>query len=559
MKFARTNTLHRLHRPLSRLLAAVFLGGALFAADAAAQPTEYLLKQILIETTIDSAERLTKQPDRGFVVVPTPVSGIDASDLAKVLAAAENRPINERLLVALAQVIQAYFRQRDYPIATAIIPQQKISDGAVRVAVLLGKFRDIKIQGNRWFSESLIREKLRVERGELLRLSELDQALTWTNNSPFRRVRVHIDPIPDSGEANLIIGVEERFPLRAHASFDNGGNDVIGSHRIFGGASYGNLWGKDHEFSYQMVTTNLSRKYLAHAVNYRIPLPWRHHLQASASYSRARPDFFDGLFVQDGKNLTTELRYSAPIKNRWLPLEAFGSLNYKQSNNNLEFGGSEVEASSIDTFLVNFGFSSLRRDQRGAWLAGVSVSASPGDFNSRNTDAAFAPVRFGAKARYLVGNLTLQRALALGGGWELNSKLLVQAASTNLMSGEQITIGGATSVRGFQENTFVGDRGFVLTQEIQPPVRSKPVDLGPNRRRSLDYRPIFFFDAGSTDFKHRIGIDRRHAALASVGLGLRAAIAGSLSFALDHGWQVTRLPNPQPHRYRTHVKVAFAY
>lgn len=516
------------------------------------------LRQILLETSAEAAEKLTLVPGAGFVVVPPHLSFLDAAEIRPLLAAAEGRPIEERLLVAIAHVIQSYLRKKDFPIGTAVIPQQRVTDGALRVVVFLGKFREIRVQGNRWFSETLIREKLRVEKGEVIRLSALDRAANWTNSSAFRRVRLHVDPIPNTDEANLIVGVEERLPLRLNASFDNGGNEVIGNQRFIAGATYGNVWGEDHVLSYQFVTTNLTRKYKGHAINYHVPLPWRHQLQFSASYSRARPEFFDGLFVQDGKTLTADLRYSATLLRGRTPIEAFAGLGFKESNNNLEFGGTSVQNTMTNTFQAMAGASMVLRDRRGGWLFALSTSASPGNLNSRNTDEQFAETRFGARSRYLTANFSLQRALILPFGWEFSSRANLQWSSTNLLTNEQFTIGGANSVRGYQENTFIGDEGFMLGNELASPLRRFPVYFTRNKA-PVEARVVGFFDAAKVSYKHELPTDRRLVAIASVGIGVRASLPGRFVLSADHGRQLSQLPFLQDHRYRTHLKIAMSY
>lgn len=527
------------------------------AASAAA--TAYPLRQILIAESVEAASKLTFVPNGGFVVLSPALSFVNAKELTKLLAAGENRLIDDRLLVAIAQVVEGFLRRNDFPIATAIIPQQKITDGSLRVAVLLGKFREIRFQGNRWFSDSLLRDKLHVERGEVLRLSDLERAVNWTNDSPFRRIRVHIDPIPNSDEANLIVGVQERLPLRLSGSVDNGGNEVIGQYRFVAGVSYGNMWGRDHSASYQFVTTDKPSIYKAHGLNYRVPLAWRHTLQLTASYAHATPTFYEGLFAQDGENASVDLRYSVPLKSGDSPLEAFASLGYKQSNNNLEFGGTQVQNSKTDSFGLSLGLSKIRRDTKGAWILGATVTGSPGGINSRNRDAVFGNARIGAEASYVYGNLTLQRLLVLTKGWELNSRAALQVSSGKLLANEQFAGGGASTARGYDENSILGDEGFALSNEILSPVHRKALPFLGKSRAPLEARYLFFFDAVRSSLKHAYSFDRPLRPLASVGVGLRMSLPNNFAFTADYGWQLTRLAPGIDRDSKGHLKLVLAY
>ena len=248
---------------LCLLAACLFRGAALAAEPAPAAPAatapavpRIILRQLLFADSLEAAQALQPDPTKGYIVLTGPLAGSDAAELGRRLAAGEGQAISDQLLVGIVQVTTGFFRQRDLPVAEVIIPPQDITKGVIRVAVMRGKLREIKFKGNRWFSDALLRETLRVQRGEIIRLSELDQAINWANTNPFRRVRIHIEPIPDTGEANLHIGVDEKLPLRLAYSYDNTGNDLLGNDRHTAALTYGNVFGLDHQASYQFTTTH---------------------------------------------------------------------------------------------------------------------------------------------------------------------------------------------------------------------------------------------------------------------------------------------------------------
>lgn len=558
--------------------------GSMAATDASAAPAANRpLRQLILGESIDALQTLNPPVESGFVVVSPALATFDITELRKRLSAGEGRPIEERLLAAITQVIEGFFKVQEYPTAAAIVPTQSISDGRVRIVINLGqraksvaatewKIRQVKMQGARWFSESLLREKLRIEQGELVRFSDLDQAISWTNNNPFRRVRVHLEPVPNTGEADLHIAVQDALPLRLTASVDNGGNDIVGRNRYIGGLSYANLWGLDHQISYQYVTTNKPKYYQAHGIDYRVPLAWRHYLQLSGTYFRAQPEFLDGFFLQDGETVTADLRYTVPITQGNNSSELFGALSFKQSNNNLTWDpradNIRVFGTKTDIFQLMLGASAVRRDKRGAWAFGATLTASPGGINSRNTDEAFDAGRFnpqldssrlGATARYAYATLSAQRHLMLGHGWDLMSRAMVQVSQANLLSSEQFTIGGSSSVRGFNENVFAGDHGFLLSNEIVAPAVKTPLPYLTKRRGPLESRFLVFLDMADTAVRRRFASDPPRAALAGAGVGLRASLATNFSLTADYGWQITRLPYQVEDRSRAHVRATFAF
>jgi hemolysin activation/secretion protein len=431
----------------------------------------------------------------------------------------------------------------------------------LRFAVVLGRYNQLEIRGNRWFSNKLLEEKLGIKPGDEISISRLDEAVNWANTNPFRRIQVLLNSVDqEPGKTNLIVGVQEHIPLRFATSYDDTGSDIIGNHHYTESVQFANLWGLDHEISYQYITTEHSHVFQAHSLSYRVPLPWRHYLQLSTSYSKIAPTFFGGLFVQTGENLAANLRYTVPLRGGNNPAEFFAALDFKDSNNDLEYGGGLFQRNTkSDVFQFSTGFSLVRRDTHGAWLFGANLTLSPGHFNSRNTDAVFQNARLGSTARYAYASLSLQRSQTLDHGWEFYSRSYAQISTANLLGSEQLTIGGSSTVRGFDERIFAGDQGFVFSNDLMMPGWKKSLPFVAKTRPPLETRFLVFYDAAQVDYKNRIPSDITFRPLASTGVGVRMSLATNFNLNADYGWQITHLPSATTEHGRAHVKVVLAF
>jgi hemolysin activation/secretion protein len=529
-------------------------------AAAATPATAHPLKQILIAETAEAAQQMNFLPGKDFVVVASSLKNIDGGELAKRLIAAKDRNIDKPLLDAITPVLSTYARQKGYLIVEINIPSQSIADGAVRFAIVPGKFRQIKFVGNRWFTESQLLGNLQVNRGEIVRVPELDAAVSWTNDSnPFRRIQAHVEQVGNSNEADLVIGVQERSPLRVVASADNAGNEALGKEHYTLAATYANLWKLDHSLTYQYITTSRGQYFQGHVLNYRAPLPWHHFVQLNTSYMRATPVLFGGYFNQNAESVGADLRYVVPFKKADNPGEYFANISFKDSNNDLQFGGFSVQSSKVDVFELTVGASKVYRDKRGAWILGFSVTGSPGKINSRNSDATFENARGGAKSSYAYGSFSFQRGLTLDRGWEFISRGNLQLAGGNLISSEQLTIGGASTVRGFDENIFAGDQGFVFDNELIAPTWRRPFSIRGKNFVPVETRFLAFYDAAAVRNVHSFSFDPKFHPLASTGFGVRVNWANVFSLSADYGWQITHLPYAVTEHGRGHVKVTLAY
>lgn len=527
----------------------------------AAQQAPVLRKLILA----DSEEKVLGIPaDAGGTgnLLVKDLPALDNQDLPKLVAPFLGQPISMDLLNALGGVIKQVAIKHDR-IVHLVVPAQPTTDisvGVLRMAVIAGTYRDISIKGNRWFSAKLLESRLGIKPGEEISIARLDEAVNWANTNPFRRVQVMLNQDTQApGKTDLIVGVEERVPVRLAFAFDDTGNALIGKDHYTSILQYGNMFGLDHQITYQFITTDHSHVYQAHALDYRIPLKWKHFLQISGMISKARPTFNYGLFTQDARNIAGSVRYTVPLKGGDNPVEWYGLLDFKQSNNNLEYGGFQVISAQNDLFHVGTGISIVRRNERGAWMFGVNLMASPGDINSRNTIDALSAARLGAKARYAYGNVSIQRLTKLPAGMDWVVKGFGQLATDNMLGSEQFTIGGSATVRGYEERIFAGEQGFALTNELMLPAVGFKLPLIDKRRPPMEVRTSIFHDYAKVAYRHRYASDIEMTPLSSVGGSLRLSLQPNFGASFDYGWQLNTTPYPQKAQRRGHLKVSLAF
>ncbi|HUR58706.1 MAG TPA: ShlB/FhaC/HecB family hemolysin secretion/activation protein [Opitutaceae bacterium] len=552
-------------RSVSVIVLSLLASALSFAADA---PEIYPLKKLLLADSEAKATALAAEVSSTGLVYAQELPLYATAEFEAVVAPYAGRPISIEMVNELIAAIMRYAGTHDYLIARVLVPQgQRIDSGVLRLAVILGRYADFAFQGNnRWFSQKLIRQRLGLKPGDEVRLSTLEEAVNWLNTNPFRQVKVLVNEVPNQpGKGQLVLNVQETLPLRAAFSFDDTGNDIIGKHHYAGLISYGNLWGQDHQASYNFITTDNPKVYQGHALEYRAPLPSRHFVQFTANYVRTNPTFAGGFFTQKGENLSTDLRYTIPLRSGNQPRDLWFGVNFKESNNNLAFGGTQLFNSKTDTFHVFGGYSMVSRDTRGAWLLAGTVNVSPGNINSRNTTAALAATRSGAHASYIYGTLSAQRLQALPHQWQVWWRANLQVSSHNLISGEQLLIGGANTVRGYEENVFAGENGFVFDTDLMTPALRKKIPFLPQKAPPLETRLLAFLDMAKTEYKERFASDIILASIASTGVGIRSSLGNNFSLSFDYGWQLMHMPRQASQRKgppldsRGHIKVVLAF
>jgi hemolysin activation/secretion protein len=509
----------------------------------------------------------TGRSDAKGVVVDGDLELLDSENFQQRFEGFLQQPISLNLLDQITREVVRYYRDNDRPVVDALaLDGQDITDGVLQIAVILGKRGDVRVEGAKHFSAKKLASKIRVSKDDTLTKRKLEQDIAWLNNNPFRTVNVLFERGKKFGETDLVVNVDDRFPLRVYAGAEDSGTELTGKQRYLTGFNWGNVFGLDHQLNYQFITSSDSDALDAHSFNYVAPLSWRHTLSVFGASVKSDPAVTEEGFDLGGENDQLGLRYSIPLsKYKKLNHELVLGYDYKRSNNNLEFGGESV----FDTFTTisqfSLSYSGSVIDKWGATSFGGTVNVSPGDTINGNSDAEFAASRESASSDYTYGRFNLSRVTRLPRDFSWVSDLQLQASNRNLLGSEQFGIGGYQTVRGYDSYAAVGDEGVLFKNEIRTPTLSFLKKLNVNvPKEELQF--LLFMDYGSVKnvepLEGEIKTD-----LMSAGVGVRYSIGPNLTFRADYGRQLKALPSIMESTSqstiekdsRVHVGIVFAY
>lgn len=549
---------------LQRLVLFLALACSLNAASA---PEVYLFKRLAVSTSDAATLALAVDVNSPATLYTQGVPLLQTPAFKPVLDRYLGKPISADLVTALKDDIVKFVRDQDRLLAHISIPNQNVSDGTVRItAEVVGQLNQVAFTTSKWFSPKLIEQRLGLKPGDEVRLSALEDAVTWANTNPFRQVKVILNPLAGQpGKADLIVGLQEVMPWRFALVVDNYGNALLGKQRYTGSVQFGNLWGLDHQGSYQLVTTDEPDVYQGHVLSYRIPTEQRHFISINTAYSRVKPTWGpSNEYTQTGINKSIDVRYSIPFRHGANPVEVWAGMSFKRGNNNFEYGGAQQlyqQYRSTDTIQISTGGSYVRRDKRGAWALGGTLNISPGSITGRNDHTTYEETRAGSSPRYLYGTISLQRQHLLNGGWELSARLIAQKSSTNLIGSEQLAIGGPMTVRGYSTNVFAGDEGYMFNVDMLSPTITKSLERLSKKLPPLETRLVLFYDAAQVFYRRQQSFEITMKPLATVGTGIRMSMPNNFGLWFDYGWQLTEphtLFRNHPKRYG-HIKVSLAF
>jgi hemolysin activation/secretion protein len=498
------------------------------------------------------------------------------------------KPVSMQLLQEITRDVILTYRENELPLVNVIIPEQDITSGVVQIVVMTGKVGDVKVEGNRHFSTRLIRENVRLRGGDTVEAKTLIQDLNWLNSNPFREVGLVFTPGARRGETDIILRVNDRPPLRPYLGYEDTGNDLTGDERLVMGFNWGNAWGVDHQFNYQFTSDADFDKFLAHSASYMAPLPWRHRLSLFGSHVDTSADLAGTGFDLSGSSDQASLRYSIPLASlgdyvNALPLvkdyiprimkdylpalpvlrdyvhEVVLGFDYKSSNNNLEFGGTQVFNQQTDILQGLAGYNSALKDPWGATSFGISWYLSPGDWTDNNTDVAFQGSRARADADYIYERASLERVTRLpyDFSWIVKATQQWSPTDTSLLGSEQLGFGGFNTVRGFDERDANGDQGYMFSTEIRTPSRSIAGYWMENARDMVQL--LGFWDYGVAQNNNLLPGEDPNVVLMSAGPGIRVSWNPYFSMRADYGFQLKDDSNNARFSSRLHLGVLLSY
>lgn len=451
-----------------------------------------------------------------------------------------------------------YFREHGRPFVDVSVLPQDITDGVLQILVLQAKVGEVRVMGGKWFDEKAVAGIVRSRPGEALDANAIARDLEWINRNPFRQVDLVYVKGAEFGTANLLLRTVDRFPVRVYAGFDDTGTKVTQNERISAGVNWGNAFGGDRQLDYQFMTSPDLRSFRAHSASLTQPLPWRHLLTVFGSYADIRAKL-PAPFDLSGYNWQASVRYEVPLRGTAALKHSFNAgFDYKQTNNNLTFGGVSVFATKTAIAQFSAGWNGKLKDGLGETSARATGTFSPGRLVPNADNDSYRATRADARAHYVYGKLELNRATRLPLGCELDDAASFQVSDSNLLPSEQLGFGGQDSVRGYDTRAYNADDGWLLSTELRSPAWD---GLARRWKELADkWQVLGFVDFGAGHNHLRLPGERAEAKLLSVGPGVRWNFSTNASLRADYGWQLLNEAEAgRPYASRAHFSAVVRY
>ncbi len=468
-------------------------------------------------------------------------SPVVQATLMTLMSAYIDKPASEESVERMVVAARLVLAQLGYPFSLVYLPPQDVTDGFIHLVVVESKIGELRVEGNKYFSDGSYLSRIPLESGEVLNADAVRTGIDRINLNPFRQSATSFVKGAEPATVDLVIKANDRIPLRAFGGYNNTGSTTTTEDRLFAGINWGNAFGWADQLTLQW-TSDVEAKYSrALSTNYTADLARNHSFTFFGAYSEIRSKT-DPDFDQQGESWQVGLNYDIPLSSASENLThslQFG-FDFKSSDNNLDFIIPPFVTPIVDNVTqivqARLQYRGQLTDRLGGTGWAIKLTAAPGDVTSRNTDEAFEQSRAFATADYVYGNLNLNRSTRLPGGWSWSIRSELQLSSANLLGSEAFSGGGSNSVRGYEEGEVIGDNAIFFSQEIALPLLSPAQGLGEGGLR--DSLRLFAFQ----DYAHVWNVEPLPEEdpydLLSVGLGFQYQFGAHANLSMAYGWQL---------------------
>lgn len=430
---------------------------------------------------------------------------LNNAEIKKLTDSYVGRKIFVKDLYELIGKINKLYSDKGYMTCRAGLPPQTVKQGIVHIRLVEGKTGNISVTGNNSTKQSYITNRLHLHTGEIANVNTLNDDLLLFNGTNDVQLRVKLKAGEKPYTTDYEISTYEPKRIAWTLYSDNAGSTNSGEYRYGLFFTDRSLTGNRDPLT---LSTMMSQGMKSFSGMYSHALGNR-GTKLNFMYSTNSVHITDGdlepLDVHGHANSYT-LGITHPlVVNETTRVEA--GLDYNYQNSQTDFLGihwlDDTEKDiTASVAVTNYGNSHIFYQKH---------SYTTGDYHSLNDDSS----NYGLYKFNGLYQKTYQH------GQMISARMDAQWGSNHyLPSARQFYIGGAYSVRGYNENLLSGDSGYSFNVEYSVPLRTKKASA------------FIFYDQGAvygdSAFEDHV--------LNSFGIGVKGTIANRVYASLSVGW-----------------------
>ena len=353
-----------------------------------------------------------------------------------------------------ADAVTAYYRNKGYPLAIAIVPTQRVDDGLVIVEVIEGRVGNLTFDGANRYSTALLQSYTRPLTDQpVITMEALERSLLALNDLPGLSAAATLSAGQNRGESDVVIKVKES-PFKVSFQVNNNGRTEAGAARADLTLELPNPLGFGDQLVFRKMQAE--RGLLDYTQwKYSIPVGVKGARvavsQSVAKYTIAGE--FSALEI-GGEVVTQEVSATYPFA-RSRSRNIVGSIGVRETQTRQGALATPVSNNALSLLSVGGSANWVHQDSSSTTASAVFTSNLRNNTNNEPTA--------------VLGKLDLDvtHLTGVAAKWDFYFRGNGVVSGSSLPDSEKFSIGGPDSVRGFRSSEMRGDRGYLLTGEFR--------------------------------------------------------------------------------------------
>ena len=393
-------------------------------------------------------------------------SAFSPAELQQVLVPYTGRELTFAELQQACNAVTAFYRERGYFVASAVLPAQEVGNGEVTIQILEGRISKVTMvpDANVRLQPETARRYLDalVPAGQPVQEDRLERALLLTQDLPGMGARAELSKGQGLGESELAVQLTEGPLVSGTVNLDNSSNRYTGATRLSGNMALNDLGGLGGQLSLLASTAGDGFRY--GRAGYVAPVG-DSGLKMGAAFSRLRyklGEEFASLDAHGTASVSQVIATYPLLRTRSTNIQLRTGFDDKRYENFAN--GAQTSDKHVQVLPLAVTFSRQQEDA----MTQASLELSLGRLDLGGNTASLEADAAGAHSQGRFSHLAyaLGRYQRLSGNLGLLVNASGQFASSNLESGEKMSLGGPGRVRAYPAGEASGDEGHVLTTEL---------------------------------------------------------------------------------------------
>jgi len=400
------------------------------------QQKKVYVKQIIVKNTTDKKET----QDVNKIVKPY---------LNSILSIEDIRSIQSKL--------NKYYKDQGYMFTKVVLSAQNLSKSILRFSVVRAKIGTINITGNKYYSSTFIKKNFDINEGKLLTYSQMMSSLLLLNEYADLKVKSYLKKGSSFATTDVTLEVKDEKPFHINLSLDNLGSKDTSEYRAGINFLYGNLVQDgdkimiDSKLGLQSANTKLIRP------SYTTTAFGKYHTKLNFGFLYAN-------YIVAGDFSVLELTGDSYIYTAGIIQPVIRSTTNKLDVN-LNYSKKDIKSYLLEKLSSKDELNII--DMELAWQYHRIFDAFSFNFDIAkgfSGDGSFGS-RLNENTNFLKYNLNASYNRYINEKNNILLSLSTQYSTDKLPLSETFTLGGLSSVRGFDPAEKLGDKGYMVSAE----------------------------------------------------------------------------------------------